>query len=59
MCDSSSKVGAEHVKRFVLDRETGLQLTSRGVVVYIKSPAVLAVFQLWKSVFELRNKGFF
>lgn len=59
MCDSSSKVGAEQVKRLVLDREAGLQLTSRGVVVYIKSPVARVVFQLWKSVFELRNKGFF
>lgn len=28
-------------------------------MVYIKSPVVRGVFQLWKSLFELRNEGFF
>lgn len=36
MCDALSNGAAEQVKRFVLDRGAGLQLT-RGVVVYIES----------------------
>lgn len=51
-CRTSQTVRAGQRRRFAAYRY-------RGVVVYIKSPAVRVVFQLWKSVFQLRNKGFF